>query len=140
MTHLPILAAAASQARVPQTSITGWASQTPGSSGAQSRHRARPLGAIPALPIANPGIQSAYVPMELKTKGFQRRAPKPALDTHPSPHGPAVEAAVAADVGVPKIQEGHTPFLLTSDEHSVGPQVRALCIMSRVFSCAKQED
>ena len=36
-----------------------------------------------------------------------------------------MEAAVAADVGVPKIQEGHTPFLLTSDEHSVGPQVRA---------------
>ena len=32
---------------------------------------------------------------------------------------------MAADVGVPKIQEGHTPFLLTSDEHSVGPQVRA---------------
>lgn len=104
MTHLPVMAAAASQAHVPQTYITGWASQTPGSSGAQSRRRARPLGALPALPVANPRIQFAYVPVGLKTKGFQRRALKPALDTHQSPHGPAVEAVVAADMGIPKIR------------------------------------
>ena len=99
----PVRAATASQAHVPPTSITGWASQTPGSSGAQSRHRARPLGAIPAMPFASPGIQSAWVPTGLKPKGVQRRALKPVLDTHQSPDGPAVEAAVAADVGVPKV-------------------------------------
>lgn len=109
----------------PPTSITGWASQAPGSSEAQSRHRARPLGATPAMPFANPGIQSAWVPTGLKPKGVQRRALKPVLDMHQSPDGPAVEAAVVADVGVPRSVEDTPHSCLTTDEHSMGPQVRA---------------
>lgn len=101
MTAVPVLAAVASQTRVSTplrpSAITGWASQTPGSSGVQSRCGARPLVQVPAPPFINPGIQSAWVPAGVKTPGAQRGARRPVLDTRQSPHGPA-------DLGAPKVR------------------------------------
>ncbi|CAI9175082.1 unnamed protein product [Rangifer tarandus platyrhynchus] len=61
-----------------------------------------------APPFTNPGIQSAWVPAGDKTKGAQRKALRPVLDTRQSPHGPA-------DLGVPKVQPGPLRTVLCRD-------------------------